>query len=813
MLINHLKSAWRNIRKRKEFSILNVLGLSIGMAACLLILQYVDYEKSYDNFHPDLSQLYRLNLKQTNPGSAEMGIRAENHPAAGPAIKRDFPQVESFARLVKAELFFGPMAITYEGGKAQKKTFFEEELYFADSSFLTMMGFPMILGDAKTALSGRNDMVITESMAKRYFGDENPLGKTITQNGWFKGTITGVLKDLPENSHIKFDGLFSSAFFSPGVSTAWIWPEFHTYLKLSQATNVANFEKELDGFVHKYLGEITAQLGLQVGMELQPIKDIHLFSDHIRSSRQSGNYKMISFLILLAVMILLIAWINYINLSTARSVERASEVGVRKVVGANKSDIIIQFLMESALLNVLAILLALNIVTLAAPAFNQLVGKTVIQASQLFSSTNIWLGIAAVFIGGTFLAGLYPAFVLSSFQPIKTIKGQFYSMGRKWSFRQALVVFQFAVSIIMIVGTGIIFNQMSFMRNQDLGFNLDQMLVVKTPTILDTLYNQKSKRFLNTATNISKVVAATNSSDIPGHIIQNNNSIYRKGQTKEESIFSYYIFTDEDYLSAYDIELVAGRNFSKDKPTDKNAVLINEKTANLLGFSSPEAAIGQVLTRKLNEWQDVSIVGVVKNINHRSLAHQQDPFVFFNDANTRVRYFNFKVSTTNINSTIAQIESNYKEIFPNNPFNYFFLDDYFGEQYKADQKFGAVFGLFAGLANLVAILGLFGLSSYIISRRKKEIGVRKILGASGLQIFVMLGKQFMVLVFIAAALAIPLCWWGGEQWLSNYAYAADLSIWLFLLPILIVLLLAILTVVLQSTQVVRTNPVEALRQE
>lgn len=815
MLKNHLISAWRNILKRKEFSLLNLSGLAIGMAACILILQYVTHEKSYDSFHPDASQLYRLTLGMTEGGESDLAIRATNHPAAGPSIKADYPQVEAYARLVELTIFSGASVISYERETGKTISYYEEDVYMADPSVLTIFDYPLVEGDKYSALEESNSVVISESLARRYFGAEDPMGKSLTVNGGWFVTVTGVLKDLPENTHLDITALFSSSNFSDGLNSAWIWPEFYTYVKLRPGTDVNVLEAQLDGFAEKYLGEVMENLGIVEKMFLQPVTDIHLAGNLLKEAEENGSYKTVMFLMIIAVMILVIAWINYINLSTSRSVERATEIGIRKFIGARKKDIIVQFLVESALMNGLAILLSLLILSLVIPFFNQIVGKTVVDVDSLFSiwdGGSIWLGMLLMFVGGTVLAGLYPAFVLSSFEPVKTIKGKLFATSKKPKLRHALVVFQFAISLVMIVGTLTVFHQLSFMRSQDLGFNMDQLLVMKAPKVTDSTYFQRVETLKNQLLQESQVHGFTLSSDIPGHIIQNNNSIRRKEQNNDEAIFATYLFTDESFLETYEIELVAGRNFSEEIVSDGDAIILTEQAVEMLGFSSAEAAIGQVVTRKLNDWGNKTVIGVTRDINHRSLAHKEEPIAFFN-RQILTDYFTVKIGTQYLSETLRKVDDTFSEYFPESPLEYFFLDEYFSNQYKADQQFGKIFSLFAGLAILVTCIGLFGLLSYITSRRTKEIGIRKILGASFGQILLLLGKQFVWMILIASAVALPLARWGGGEWLSNYAYQAQLTVWLYLAPVIIVLVISGVTILLQSTKAAKRNPADSLRCE
>ena len=816
MFTNYLKSAWRNLLKRKQIAFLNILGLAIGMAACLLIFQYINYEKSYDSFHPHLDQLYRLNLGMTNTGESRLDFRATNHPGAGVAAKRDFPEVESYARLVKVELFFGSAVLSYELPGEEVRTFYEENMYVADSAVLTMFHLPLSVGDPSTALEDPMHMVITESLAKRYFGEEDPMGKEMSINGGGPFVVNGIMEDPPENTHLKTSALISASGFSNGLNNAWIWPEFYTYLKLKPGTSAKDIEDQLDPFVDKYLGKIMEEYGIEEKMALQPVKDIHLGGNIMRELTENSSQKTISFLMVIAAIILIIAWVNYINLSTSRSLERATEVGVRKVIGAQKGSIVWQFLTEAALMNVLAIFLAVILVGIAAPYFNELVDRPVLSQSgfnQVWSQYSTWLIFLVMFIGGTLLAGLYPAFVLSSFRPSKTIKGHGHTPGQKFQFRHVLVVFQFAIGILMIAGTLIVFNQLSYMRSRDLGFNMDQLLVVKAPSIMDSTFMSKSLLYRDLIRQESHVRDMTISSDIPGHLIQNNNTIKRPEQAVEEGFFATYIATNEQFMPVYDIELLAGRNFSKEIPTDSAAVIINQKAMNLLGYQNPAEVIGKRVDCRNQGWSNYTIVGVTPNINHRSLAYEQEPMVFFNYPNIPIDYFSVKLGTQELTHTLNHLEDTFLKLFPNNPFEYFFLDEYFDEQYHADRKFGVIFSLFSGLAILVACLGLIGLAAHMTTNRTKETGIRKVLGASAFQILVLLGKQFVILVLIATVIAIPIAWYGGGLWLQNYAYRAQLSGWLFVAPVVLLLLISVAMVVWQSAKVVWSNPADAIRYE
>ena len=822
MFLNHLKSAWRNLWKRKGFSLLNVLGLAIGMAACLLILQYVNFEKSYDRFHPQGDDIYRLTLSMTKEAAdEEVETFAANHPAAGPALLRDFPQVEDCFRMVNIKTFAGNSVLSSTDSLGNTKTFYEDHLYLVDSSFLTMMHFPLAIGDQAGALTQPNIIVLSPEMAKKYFGDANPLDKVLTIDGGLDFTVSGVLEPMPANTHMRVNALFSFATIpaNSGMHTTWIWPEFHTYVKLQEGSDPKDLEGQMDGFVQKYLGDIMEEYGIVERMGLQPLADIHLKSNLGKEMQQNGNEKLVSFLSLIAIIILVIAWVNYVNLSTARSLERASEVGIRKVVGASKGHIVSQFLFESALVNTMAIVLALVLAQLALPTFYQLAGlEATIDpfAFDLLKSKATWIAVGAIFLGGTFLAGMYPAFVLSAFEPVKTLKGKIYRTGKKLSMRHVLVVLQFTASIVLITGTLIVYYQLSFMRSQDLGFNPDQILIVKSPALRDSTFGNKAELLRAEMIRLPGVKDFSGTSEVLGRLRQGGNSLKRKGQATDDGVFARFVNIDDTYFDTYEIQVLSGRSFSREYATDPEAVVLSEKTVRALGYTDYDSIIGTTIThRYFTEWVDKRVIGVVEDISHRSLQYEQEGFMFtYSDPkDPYVEYFSVKVDPNGLSQTMSGIEEGFASIFPTNPFEHFFLDEFFDRQYKADQQFGKVFGLFAGLAIIVACMGLLGLASYIAARRTKEIGIRKVLGASVGQITLLLARQFVILVAVSALVGIPIAWYGGRQWLEQYAFKADLGLVIFIAPVFIVLAIAMLTMALQTLGAARANPIKALRYE
>jgi putative ABC transport system permease protein len=817
MFQNHVKSAWRNLLKRKRFSALNIAGLSIGMASCLLILQFIRFEMSYDQFHPNIENLYRLTLEMNDNGSSGANIMSTNHPAAGPNIVADYPQVEDFTRLVTTTNLGGASTFTYVTSDQQIKAFQEEKVFLTDTSFFKMFNFPLVKGNPETALQDPKSIIISESLARKYFGDEEPLGKMMVWNSISNRKVTGVLRNLPENSHLKIDVLMpltTLLVYVPNINSAWKWPEFHTYVKLAPQADVEGLAHQMDDFVNKYLGDINKEHGLEQRMHLQPVADIHLHSNHKKELEENGSYQVITFLSLIVLMILLIAWINYVNLSTSRSIERANEVGIRKVVGANKGNLISQFFIESAMINLMAISMALVLVDVATPGFNSLMGKQFFQgitSINFWTQSSNWMILAATLIGGSLLAGLYPALVLSSFKPIKIFNG--YRSREKLDFRSVLVIFQFCVTFMLIVGTLIVFNQLNFMQNKSLGFNLDQVVVVKSPRNQDSTYHIKTKLLKEQLLRKKDIHQFSISSDTPGHLARITSWVKRSEQSKEDIVMVDFYSTDEQYLPTYGIELVAGRNFSKDLISDQDAVLLNEKAVELLGYQSSEDALGKMMSLMK---RDVEIIGVTRNINGQSLEYEQQPMVFPNigkEGALFYNYYNLKISAENIHETLSSTEDVFKEIFPKIGFEYFFIDDHFNQQYKADQQFGKIFGVFTSLAIFVACLGLFGLVSYVSSTRTKEIGIRKVMGASTMQILTLLSKQFVKLLIIAAILAVPISWWGGDTWLDNYAYRIEIDWTLFVGATLIVFSIALFTVLWQSISTANANPVDSLRDE
>jgi putative ABC transport system permease protein len=832
MFKNYFKTAWRNLVRNKIYSIINILGLALGLAACFFIFQYVAFESSYDRFHTNAPNIYRVPISYSG-SFADNGTSVTNHPALGPAMKRDFPEVIDYVRMVNFANFFKSSYMAYEeeGGKGIK-TFYETNIYFVDSSFFKVFSFPLIRGDKNNCLKDPNTVVISESVAKKYFGDKDPLNKTLIANGSFPAKVTGVFADPPENSHIKFNVLFH--FDGWGADENWRWPEWYTYVLLAPGTDTKKLEAKFPAFIDKYLGNIMKEFNFGSSFQLQPLTDIHLTSHFNKEAEINGSEKEVFFLSVIGVFILLIAWTNYINLSTAKSMERAKEVGIRKVSGAMKKQLMIQFLLESFIINVMALIVTVVIIIGTLPWFNRFIGKNISEGfftQGMGSHPSFWLYTLGTFLLGAILVGAYPAFILSSFNPVKVLKGLIIKSNMNLSLRRVLLFFQFFLSIMLIAATLVVFNQLNFMRRGDLGYKTDQTLVIKLPAISDSTNESKLNYFKHEVSRVSSVLNTTYTSEVPGRSIDFHNTVRKSSLDKQHNFNTYFISVDHDFLNTYQVPMTEGSGFS---PADSSGiynwglpgifgqdrdlkVLVNEKLAKSLGYKSAKETLNQriVFNFGLGEYY-ATVKGVVKNFHQRSLKETYDPILFYYPSYSSVLPWNYAsvgMNTTDLNKSLSGIESVFKKAFPGTPFESFFLDDYFNSQYQADQRLGNVFGLFASLAIVVACLGLLGLSAFIIKLRTKEIGIRKVLGAPVSSVLLLVSKDFIKLVCLAAAIAVPVIFWAANEWLKNYAFHVKLSWFMFIMPPLMLLLIVLVTVCLQSLKAVMANPVKSLKTE
>ncbi len=815
MLSNYLKTAIRVLIKNKAFSLINILGLAIGIAAFLIILNYVAYETSYDTFHENADFIYRIRNDRIYEDIHDKSAGCP--PAVGPTLKGEFPEVLESARLYGTSYMNNLVSYVPGGDPVRTASttpqgvvaFNEHKLFYAEDSFLKMFSFPMMKG-TESALDEVDTAVLSVSSARKYFGDEEPIGKIIAvTNNYGKQLyrITGVFEDIPDNSHVKFDFLLSYDSLIRLNSDAeyyWGWNAFNTYVLLAPDADPQSLERKLPQIVEKYKNYSEDYRREYL---LQPLKKIHLYS-HLRFEPEvNGDAESVHFLIAIAIFILLIGWANYINLSTARSMMRAKEVGVRKALGSQRLQLIKQFISESFLFNLLAVGVAIAFVWISLPFFSQFSGKPLTFA--LWS--NIWLWLVLSVVGGAFLSGIYPAFILSAFNPVEVLTRKPTRSTKGINLRKGLVVFQFALSIILIASTLVVYRQLSFMHSQDLGFSLEQTLVLRAPRVSDDS-RDLAKRFRDELLAYPEIKNIAISTAVPGKEYSNAASGIRPlNSNPEDGRRCFFINVDDKYFDLYGIKFSVGRNFSHEFGTDSDAVILNEEAVRIFGYESPEQALNQKILLGGLGGEIKEIVGIIKDYHHKSLKSNIQPIIF--SFAERGYYYSLKIDGQYTSQIISLIQAKWQEVLPGQPFEYFFLDESFNIQYKADQQFGNVFGLFAVLAVFVSCLGLFGLASFISEQRTKEIGIRKVLGASVSGIIFLLSKDFTKWVLLANAIAWPIAYYTMKSWLQNYAYRIEVGWWMLLLAGALALAISLVTVSYQAIKAAVANPVDSLRYE
>lgn len=811
MLKNFLLIATRNLLKRKVYSFINIFGLALGMAVCLVILKYVDFELSYDSFHKNASQIYRVNNTYYQNGELR-GSSVISAYALGPSLLSDIPEVKTY---IRTHPMYGGAVVSYTPGAGTPTIFHEENMHYVDSTFLDVFTYESAVGDLNTALDRPNSVVITEKTAHRYFGSEDAMGKTLQiSGGWADGLyeVSAVLKELPQNSHFSFDFLFPTHnLLTSGQyknDNGWGWNNFVTYVELHPNTDPRTAEQKLPAFIDKYKGEDLAKSNSKSVLNFQSVLDIHLSPGLKYESAQTISVNTIYFFIIISIFILAIAWVNYINLSTARAMERAREVGIKKSIGAFRGQLIMQFIVESVLVNLLSVIIAVVIALALLPLLGEVVGK---ELAFDFTDYRFWLIITGLFVVGSFISGLYPAYLLSSFKITEVLKGKSKTSGG-FSLRKVLVVFQFASSLILIAGTFAIYRQMVFMRNQDKGLTMDQMLVVNGPSVLEWEQGRTPQRLISLKNELSQipgVKSVTTSGAIPGGGHNWGTNMRKVGAQQEDNKSGSVVWVDPDFVHTYAMTVVAGRNFNPAIKSDMESVLINEAALTAFNLGTAE----QALEEKIILGDDsVAILGVLKNYNWASLKTEHSPWLLKADTISR-RCYSLHLNSANMTETIAQVEKKYKEAFPGNPFDYYFLDDFFNSQYKGEQQFGKIFSLFAILAIVIACLGLWGLASFTTAQKLKEISIRKVLGASIGGILSLLSWEFLKLVLIASIIAIPLTWYGVDAWLNTFAFRIGLQWDLFVVPVVVLAMIALGTVSLQILRGANANPAKVLRSE
>jgi len=805
MFKNYLKIALRNFLKHKGFSFINIFGLAIGVACCLLIVLFVLDEISYDQHHEKADQIYRVGIRGFVNNTLFHGVVTPAPMAQ--TLVNEFPEVTAATRLRN----FGFPVFRYGD-----KVFSEEKVFWVDQAFFDIFTVPFIKGDPKTALAQPNTIVLTRSMALKYFGDEDPVGKSLNADKRRDYLVTGVVEDVPHNSHFHYDFLAALVTYDASRSPIWVSNNFYTYLVLQEGTSSEAFEAKLVGLVKKYVGpqiQTAAGITLEQFFEsggawdyfIQPLTGIHLHSHLDFELEPNGDIAYVYIFSIIAIGILLVACINFVNLATARAANRAREVGIRKTVGSNRGQLIRQFLSETTIMSFFAVLLALVAVQLLLPFFNNITGKELaVPYIQNVLTIPLLLGLV-LFIG--ILAGTYPAFFLASFDPVVVLKKEMSGKSKRSSMRNVLVVFQFTVSIVLIVGTVIVSRQLKYIQNRNLGFNKEQVVIVKKT---DDIGNQVPA-FRQELLKNPKVINATNTNNLIGN--EFGNSAYKlAGATGEETHLLYVYYSDPHFVETYQIEMADGRYYEKGRQADQQSAVINEAAVKDLGLIEPVGK--QIVAIRPNRTITFTIIGVMKNFNFKSLHHEIGPLiVHLYGPEGRGRFVSVRIHSENIRETMTFLESTWRKFAANQAFEYEFFDDHFAIIYQAEERTGKIFFSFSLLAIFIAILGLFGLAAFVAEQRTKEIGIRKVLGATEIGIVFLLSKQFTKWIVLSNLFAWPIAYYFMTKWLQRFAYQAGISAWSFLFAFIVVLFLALLTVSYQTVKAARSNPVELLRYE
>lgn len=803
MVRSYFRIAYRTLLNSKAFSFISVFGLTVGTTAFLFIIHYVRFESSYEDFNTNAQNIYRITL-DFYKGSEFIVSDCETHAAIAPLLKEKMPEVRDFVRMFHND---GLQDI-----KVGTQKFLDEGIYFADSSAFKIFELRVLHGESGSALGNPNQAVLTASATMKYFGRTDVVGETIEIDKTLY-RVTSVIADPPANTHLKFTALLShitlTKIYTWYKEDDWNGNNEYSYLLMAEGTNLESFNEKLRSISVSLNDKLN-----NARYVAEPIKDIHLMSNKTYEPEVNGNAKTVYFLLIIAVFIIVIAWVNYINLSTARAIERAREVGIRKVMGSLKSQLVFQFLSESFVLNLLAVFLAFCFFQSMLPLFRILTGQPL--PFNFISDPIFWYLLIALVTAGSLLSGIYPALVLSSFQPVAVLKGKFRSSSHGQFLRKSLVIFQFSTTMVLLICMLTVFLQIHYLRDFDLGMNIEQTLVIRAPRLdgPDSVYAASFQSLKTELMRNPDVKAVVRSNSLPGLSLHelSSTSFSRVGQEKVDENYTYYYFgMDAEFIPAMGMKFVSGRNFESEMP-NHDLVIINEEAANKLGFSSAEEAIGSKITFR-TRWQGEpsTIIGVVKNFYQRSPKEEHIPMLFHYLRGTD--YFSVCLNAIDISESMGSVKTAYEKVFPNTVLNYFFLDEKYNQQYQADAQFGQVIATFSLLAVFIACLGLFGLSSYTIVQRTREIGVRKVLGASVMEIVQLLSTDFVRVVIIAALLALPVAYFAANEWLSNYEVRINLNVWIFLLPVFIILFLALCTVSIQTVRTALTNPSNSLKQE
>jgi len=811
MIKNYIKIALRNLIKYKGFTIINILGLSFGLVCAIFISIFVYNEVTYDKFHEKSANIYRIGVNG-RMGGEEMNQAITAAPMYE-ALINEFPEITDAVRLKRE----GEMLFKYGDKKTIEPV---EEFMLADSSFFDVFSFKVLKGNPETALDNPFSIVLTEKYAKKYFGDEDPIGKSLqVENDTTLVEVTAIIEDCPPNSHFHFNMIGSMATSGQSRNQQWVNHDFYTYIVVVPGTDPDMLTEKLNGLIQKYIGpQLNQLLGITIeefeaqgnsfGYNIQNIEDIHLYSDRQYELEQNGNPDYVKIFSLIAILILVVACINFMNLATARSTKRAREVGIRKVVGSKRSHLIYQFLTESTVLSIISLILAVIIVMMLMTNFNNLIGTSLIfNPFGSISVILILLGLA-LFVG--LLSGIYPAFVLASFKPIKVLKGKIRAGRNDKNLKSVLVVVQFAVTIIILTATLIVFNQLQFMQNKDLGFEKENVLVLKR---LDVMGNQM-EAFKQELKQHSSIINVANSGHIPGMIFSNN-AHFLEGKTFNDVYLLMQTAVSYEFMDVMNMTMSDGRFFSPDYPTDSAGVIINEAAIKSLELENP---MDTRFMRPDNDGniQYIPVIGIIKDFHYESMHIKINPVILYFMRGNYGGYLNIKLHEINNQETIQYVEDKWNEFFPEYPFEYSWLEDEFDEIFKPEKQTSQILIVFSLFSILISCLGLFGLVSYTTSQRTNEIGIRKALGSSVSKVVLLLFRETLILLFISVFLAIP-SYFIAKNWLENFAFTFNFGVGVFALYLFLIalftLVVAILTVSYQSIKAASSSPAEALRNE
>jgi len=820
MFRNYLKVGSRNLVKHKFFSFISIAGLSIGLCACILIIQYVNAELGVDRWHTKLDNLFRVVNDRYQQGSL-VQHSTMTYSGIGKAMKQDIPEVEAYCRVTPYRV----EVISWSDKKIA-----DQRAIAVDTSFLSMFTYTLLAGDRQSALQEPNSIIVSEKMARDQLGVKDPqslLGQMLvfdTDSIPYK--ITGVSKDVPGNSQLHFDLLISyvSLYSKNGNNQFGVadydftQPSFWQYVQLKAGADHETVERKFAALNTKYFAKAAAS-GVRDVFYLQPLRKAYLYSDFEYEIGRTGNYRIVWSLLVIALIILVLAWMNYINLSTARSLERAKEVGIRKVTGASRLQLIKQFLTEALLVNIIAIVIAILLTWLLQNGFNRLVNRE-LSIDMLFSKQAADSGVTILFVlfsvAGIFFSGFYPAFVLSAYKPLKVLRGKFARSVSGVFLRKSLVTAQFAISILLIIGSFVVYRQLRFMTGQSLGYNMEQMLILRKPVLSNqgASFMTNADGFINTVQQLAHVKGAAVSGRIPGNELDKVNNVNRVDIAMNYQGTMTNMGVDARFINLYQMKLLAGRNFSpldyNNDPAKVHTLIINETALRQLAFQSPQEAVGRSISAFNRTWD---IIGVVADFHQKSLKSGIEPVLLLPTLRGQYSQFSVKVDPQQLPATLEAIKKAYASYFPGNVFDYYFLDEKFNRQYSNDYLFGKVFGLFAALAILIACLGLSGLSLLTTIQRTKEIGVRKVLGASVAGVILLLSKDFIKLLLFAFIIASPVAWYIMHLWLQDFAYRVDLSWWIFASAGLLSLIIAMLVIGFRTVRSAIANPANSLRAE